>query len=262
MTEESRRKKRLLALLCGAISIAVLLTVWQLASVYSARAKFIPSPLEVIPAFFQSFAKPIGIRKMGGHIAASLLRVLAGFSSSAIVGIVLGLATGRSRLCRAIISPFIEILRPIPGIAWIPISILWFGTGEVSKGFILFIATFTIVAVNTHAGAASVDERLIGAARMLGASKLRVFLTVVLPDCVPQIFAGLQTGLTITWMTVVAAEMIRSEYGVGWVITAGNNSYNMVQVMIGILAIGLIGFLLATLLRFIEKRLCRYQTRE
>ena len=255
----NKRRERRISILCGAVSILALLIFWQLASMFSARAKFIPSPLEVIPQFFMSFVQPIGIRRMGGHILASMSRVLSGFLLAAAVGIVIGIATGRSRICSAIFSPFIEILRPIPGIAWIPIAILWFGTGEGSKIFILFIATFTILAVNAHAGAASVDEGLIGAARMLGASKLRIFFTIILPSCVPQIFAGLQTGLSITWMTVVAAEMIRSEYGVGWVITAGNNSYNMTQVMVGLIAIGIIGFLLAGALRLLERRLCRWK---
>ncbi|MGI6173156.1 MAG: ABC transporter permease [Christensenellales bacterium] len=254
-----KNKEGAISALCAALSIAAFLLLWQLASTLSPRVQFIPPPTVVFPAFLRSFSEPIGVKTMWGHIAASLLRVLAGFCASAAVGIVVGIACGRSKVARAIFNPFVELLRPIPGIAWIPISILWFGTGETSKVFILFIASVTMIAVNAHAGASSVDEKLIGAARMLGAGDFRVFMTVVLPSCVPQIFAGLQTGLTITWMTVVAAEMIRSEYGVGWVITAGNNSYNMTQVMVGILAIGIGGFLLSNLLRLAERRLCAWK---
>ena len=253
------RREKLINVACAVLAIGAFLLVWQLASMYSKRARFIPSPFVVIPKFFQSFTQPIGPKKLMGHIVASLLRVLSGFAAAAVVGVILGILAGRSRVMRAIINPFIEILRPIPGIAWIPISILWFGPGEVSKVFILFIATFTLIAVNTFAGASAVDPQLIGAARMLGASKLRVFFTVILPYCVPHIFTGLQTGLTVAWMTVVAAEMIRSEFGVGWIIDSGYNSYNMAQVMVGILTIGLIGFALANGLRLLERRLCAWK---
>ena len=258
-SSKAGRRGTILNIICALVSIGAFIAFWYLASKYSRRARFIPSPFEVFPAFFKSFVKPIGSKKLLGHIIASLLRVLGGFLSASIVGVIIGILTGRSRVMRAILNPFIEILRPIPGIAWIPIAILWFGTGEISKVFILFIATFTLIAVNTHAGAASVDPKLIGAAKMLGAGKMRVFFTVVLPHCVPYIFTGLQTGLSITWMTVVAAEMIRSEYGVGWIIDSGYNSYNMTQVMVGILTIGLIGFILANALRALERRLCKWK---
>ena len=253
------RREKALNFFCGAAGILTFLALWQLGATYSRFGRFIPGPIEVIPKFFLSFTQPIGVKRMGGHILASLARVAAGYSLAAVTGIAVGIVTGRSRLMNALLNPFIELIRPIPGIAWIPISILWFGTGETGKVFIIFISTFTMIAVSVHQGASSVDPALIGAAKMLGASRSRVFFTVVLPSCVPQIFTGLQTGLSLSWMVVLAAEMIRSEFGVGWVITAGNNSYNMAQVLVGIIAIGIIGLVLANALRALERRLCAWK---
>ncbi len=244
--------------ICAAVSICIFLLFWQFSSKMFPRARLIPPPSTVIPAFIRSFYKPIGSETMPRHILKSLYRVFLGFSLAAVSGVTLGILSGRSRLANAVINAFIEILRPIPGIAWIPIAILWFGSGENGKVFILFIASFTIIAANTHDGARHVDPELIGAAKMLGASKLRIFFTVVLPCCVPQVFTGLQIGLTINFMTVVAAEMIRSRSGVGWIVSTGNDSGNMTQVMVGLVAIGIIGFALSALLRATEKRLLRW----
>ncbi|MBR6009489.1 MAG: ABC transporter permease [Clostridia bacterium] len=244
--------------ICAVISVCLFLAFWQFSSKLFPRARMIPPPSTVIPAFIKSFYEPIGSETMPGHILRSLYRVFLGFSLAAVTGVTLGILSGRSRLANAIVNPFIELLRPIPGIAWIPIAILWFGTGENGKVFILFIASFTIIAANTHDGARHVDPELIGAARMLGASKTRIFFTVVLPCCVPQVFTGLQIGLTINFMTVVAAEMIRSRSGVGWIVSTGNDSGNMTQVMVGLLAIGIIGFTLSALLRTAEKRLLKW----
>ncbi|MCR4577621.1 MAG: ABC transporter permease [Clostridiales bacterium] len=243
---------------CAAVSICLFLLFWQYSSSLFPRARLLPPPSTVIPAFFRSFYEPIGSQTMPGHILKSLYRVFLGFSLAAVSGVTLGILSGRSRLANSIINPFIELLRPIPGIAWIPIAILWFGSGENGKVFILFIASFTIIAANTHDGARHVDPELIGAARMLGASRFRIFFTVVLPCCVPQVFTGLQIGLTINFMTVVAAEMIRSRSGVGWIVSTGNDSGNMTQVMVGLVAIGIIGFALSALLRATEKRLLRW----
>ena len=161
------RREKALNFFCGAAGILTFLALWQLGATYSRFGRFIPGPIEVIPKFFLSFTQPIGVKRMGGHILASLARVAAGYSLAAVTGIAVGIVTGRSRVMNALLNPFIELIRPIPGIAWIPISILWFGTGETGKVFIIFISTFTMIAVSVHQGASSVDPALIGAAKML-----------------------------------------------------------------------------------------------
>ena len=123
------RREKALNFFCGAAGILTFLALWQLGATYSRFGRFIPGPIEVIPKFFLSFTQPIGVKRMGGHILASLARVAAGYSLAAVTGIAVGIVTGRSRVMNALLNPFIELIRPIPGIAWIPISILWFGTG-------------------------------------------------------------------------------------------------------------------------------------
>jgi len=262
LLRSEQRREKLVNLGCGILSICIFLLFWEWGARFTHLSRFLSAPSEVIPAFLRSFREPIGVKTMGTHILASVGRVMSGFFIASVAGILIGIAMGTSRIMRALFKPLIEIIRPIPGIAWIPIAILWFGTGEVSKVFIISISTFSIVAVNAMAGAMAVDSGLIGAAKMLGAGKVQVFFTVILPASVPQIFAGLQTTLSICWMIVLAAEMVRSDFGVGWIITAGSNAGNMTQVMVGIIAIGIIGLILANLLRWIEARLCAWKESE
>ena len=156
------------------------------------------------------------------------------------------------------LKPIFEFIRPIPPLAWIPLSILWFGLGDKSKFFIIFLGCFTFITVNTYDGAKNVDPELMGAARMLGASERQVFFRIVLPSSVPYIFAGLQIAVTAGWSAVVGAEMVRSDEGVGWMIVRGMNTGNTLQIMVGMVAIGIVGFLLATLTSALERRLCAW----
>ena len=135
---------------------------------------------------------------------------------------------------------------------------IWFGLGSANKIFIIFIASFTYVTINSYEGARNVDPQLIGAARMLGASRTRIFTHIIFPSSVPYIFAGLQISLGVSWAAEVAAEIIYSQSGVGWIITMGMNNGNFTQIIVGMIAIGVIGYLLSTLMRAIEGRLCRW----
>ena len=164
-------------------------------------------------------------------------------------------------LLETYVSPIFELLRPIPPIAWIPLSIVWFGLGEASKYFLIMYSAFCAVTMNAYSGVRSVDQELMGAARMLGANNRQVFTSIVLPSCVPQIFSGLQIAVGTSWATVVAAEMVRSSEGVGWVIIRGQDSNSTVQILVGIVAIGIVGYILAVVMRAIEARLCRWSVR-
>jgi ABC-type nitrate/sulfonate/bicarbonate transport system permease component len=195
------------------------------------------------------------------HLLISLRRVLIGFVLASVSGIIIGISMGRFRVIESLVRPVFEIVRPIPGVAWIPLAIVWFGIGEVSKIFIIFMGGFVNIVVNSFVGARNVDEDMLGVAYMLGASKLQGFFRVVLPSCVPYIFAGMQVGLSTCWMAVLAAEMVSSFEGVGWVIIAGQDTTDMAQIFVGIIAIAITGLLLAMLMRFVEKKLCRWKER-
>lgn len=175
-----------------------------------------------------------------------------------MVGVILGLAMGTYKMVEAICSPLFRIIRPIPPIAWIPISIIWIGLGEDAKIFLIFLASFCYVTLNAWNGVKNVDQQLVGAARMLGARDHQIFITIILPACVPSIFAGLQVALSSSWATVLAAEMVRSSNGLGWVIIAGMNNNDMLQILVGIVAIGIVGLVLSIIFRKVEAVLCRW----
>ena len=243
------------------VAFATVIIIWQAAATLTYAKAILPGPDKVFSEFFKSFYIPIGRYTLLGHIGWSLYRVFVGFCIASTLGIIVGLAMGWSRFAEAVISPIFEWLRPIPPLAWIPLAILWFGIGETTKYFIIFIATFTNVTLNSYTGAKQVDPVLIGASRMLGAKGNQVFTRIVLPSSVPQIFAGLQLGLSTSWMAVLAAEMVRSSEGTGWIIIMGMNTGNTTQIIVGIISIGIVGLFLATIMRGVERKLCSWNIR-
>jgi ABC-type nitrate/sulfonate/bicarbonate transport system permease component len=243
------------------VAFTTILFLWQVLVTFTFAKAMLPGPAKVFGEFIKSIYTPIGQYTLVGHIGWSLYRVFVGFTVASVLGVMTGLAMGWSKLAKAIINPVFEWLRPIPALAWIPLAILWFGIGELTKYFIIFVGTFTNVTLNAYAGAKQVDPVLIGASRMLGAKKNQVFMRVVLPSSIPQIFAGLQLGLSTSWMSVLAAEMVRSSEGAGWIIIMGQNTGNTAQIIIGIIAIGIVGLSLATLMRGVERGLCAWNIR-
>lgn len=245
----------------GALGIFVFLCIWYCASSFTSLGKIMPDPITVFSGFFIAFVKPIGTKTMALHILISLRRMLIPYVIGAFFGILMGVLMGWYRVADAIFMPYIQMLRPIPPIAWIPLSIIWFGFDESSKYFLIFLACFFTIALTTYNGVRSVDETLIRAAKMLGAKDNQLFTTIVLPTTVPYIFSGLQVALGSAWATIVAAEMIRSSEGVGWLIVRGQDIGNMTQIMIGIVAIALTGLLITTIMRGVESKLCAWTVR-
>ena len=253
-----KKQRNWVEVVCAVVSIFAFLCLWHV-GVRGDLGRLMPGPVPVIRMFLETlFGGTIGSRTMIVHILYSLARVMAGYFLGAVAGVILGMAMGWSRLAEAVFSPLFRIIRPIPPIAWIPISLIWIGLGEDAKIFLIFLASFCNVTLNAWSGAKNVDKDYIRAARMLGAGKSRLLFTIVLPASVPSIFAGLQVALSSCWATVLAAEMVRSSEGLGWIIIAGMNNNDMIQIMTGILAIGLVGMLLSMIFRKVETRLCRW----
>ena len=243
----------------GALAIACFLSVWFFATREGTTlGKLMPNPAEVASRLIEATYEKIGPMTIWGHMWNSMRRVLVGFCIASVSGILLGLAMGWNRTCEAIFRPIFELLRPIPPLAWISLAIVWFGLGEGGKYFIIFVSGFSNVTINVYTGAKAVDPELIGAAKMLGCSNRRIFTSIVLPSSVPYIFTGLQIAISSSWAAVVAAEMVRSTNGIGWLITAGQSIGDMGQVMVGIIVIGVVGFLLATIMRGVESKLCAW----
>ncbi len=242
------------------IAVVCLLVAWYVAAVGS-ETGFFADPVTVFRQLLRSFYEPIGPMTIQGHVLYSLSRVAVGVVVGSVSGTVLGLFMGMNKDIDAFVSPIFNIIRPIPTVAWIPLSIMWFGLGETTKYFLIFISSFTGCTIQAFSGVKSVDQTLVGAARMLGAGETRIFATVILPSCVPDICLGVQQALSSGWATVVAAEMVRSSEGVGWLIVAGQNNLDMEQILVGIVVIGCVGAVITTIASVIESRLCRWNHR-
>ena len=189
------------------------------------------------------------------HVAISIYRVLSGVFYGAILGIPLGFAMGLSSTARGLFDPIVEFLRPIPPLALIPLIILWFGIDEFAKIFLLFLAALFIMTIAARAGVSGVNVSKVHAAYSLGATKIQVLRHVILPNALPEIFTGLRTSMGVCWGTVVAAELVAADRGVGSMIMIAKNFLQTDTVVIGIVIIGIIGYAIEIVMRKLEARL-------
>lgn len=229
-------------LLRRALSIAICILAWHLASTGHVNLgvvtfQNVPSPEEVLAAAWELLES----QKMLSHLAASMSRVFSGFLGAAIIGIGLGLMIGRSRVAEDALLPPLEMLRPIPAVAWIPLSILMFPSSELSMIFITFTGALFPILLNTVHGVEAVDARLIASARSLGSGRRAVFTEVILPAAAPSIFTGLSIGMGTAWFCLVTAEMIAGQFGIGYYTWASYTIQNYAEIVVGMLLIGLLG---------------------
>jgi NitT/TauT family transport system permease protein len=228
--------------------IAVLLAAWWLIVVETHSVIF-PTPWQVV-------AGTVELIKDGTlwtHIGASLMRVGVGFSLAVLVGVPLGLWLGWVKGAYSTLNPLFQILRPISPIAWIPIAILWFGVGNASPIYLIFISSVFPMIVQTTAGVHTIERRYLRAAENFGVSRYTLFRQVVIPAVLPQIIVGMRIGLGVAWLVVVAAEMIALRSGLGYLIIDSRNAGNRYDLVIaGMIIIGLIGLLLDGVMRLLE----------
>ncbi|AFC99990.1 putative ABC-type nitrate/sulfonate/bicarbonate transport system, permease component [Methanocella conradii HZ254] len=189
----------------------------------------------------------------------SLLRVLLGFLVASAVAVPLGVAMGWLPELSYIVDPIVEVIRPIPPIAWIGLALLWFGIGINSAIFLVFIGAFFPILLNTIAGVRNVEKRLIEVAYTFGASDWEVLRKVVIPAASPTIFTGMRVGMGIGWMCVVAAEMIAVKFGLGNMILEGSNLLQTDVVMVGMITIGFMGLAINVVFQAVGSRLFRWQ---
>lgn len=195
------------------------------------------------------------------HILHSLYRVTLGFVIAALLGVPLGLLMGGSPRLWRIINPVIELVRPIPPLAWIPLAILWFGIGMKSAAFIIFLGVFFPILLNTVSGVVSINPVYFEVAQTLNAVKKDIFFKILLPGATPSIFVGMRIGMGIGWMTLVAAEFtgVKSGYGLGYMIMTARDIQRPDEILAGMLIIGLIGVLINAALHACELRIIRWQ---
>ncbi len=183
------------------------------------------------------------------NIGISVRRILIGFSVAILIAVPLGLLIGRYRLVRDLTLPICEVLRPIPAIAWVPMSIMLWPTNEVSIVFITFLGSFFPILLNTIHGVHTLDAVLIRAARCLGASELQLFRNVILPGTMPHIFTGLSVGMGVAWVSLIAAEMISGQFGVGYFTWEAYSLVSYSEIGLGMITIGLLGLLCSGAIR-------------
>ena len=238
------------------IFLAVVILFWQFISkVWLPRID--PQMSVLMPAPTTIAVTAAGMIASGElfyHMIASLKREVFAFLFAA-AAIPLGIAMGWWRQVYSQVNPIMEILRPIPPLAWIPLSILWFGLGDEQNEFIIFLGMFFPILVNTIVGVKNIDPNLVRAARSLGAPEHKVLIRIVLKGALPQIITGVRIGLGVGWMALVAAELVGASSGLGFLINDARSMLRTDTITVGMLTIGLIGLLIDTAIRVLSRRL-------
>lgn len=211
----------------------------------------VPTPAQALEAAWQLLQSP----KLWPHLGSSLARVAGGFGAAVVIGVGLGLAVGHWRAARLALLPPLEVLRPIPAVAWIPLAILMFPSSEGSMVFITFVGALFPILLNTVHGVEAVDPRLVASARSLGTRRWRLFTEVIAPGALPSIVTGLSIGMGTCWFCLVTAEMIAGQYGIGYYTWESYTVQNYPNIVVGMLAIGLLGMGSSALVQQFGRRL-------
>ena len=241
----------------------LLILVWQGVSFWGIIPSYkLPSPLEILTGLkdLALVGMPPGFQ-LHNHILYSLYRVALGYAFALLLAIPLGLLMGWSGRVRRMLRPVMEMIRPVPPLAWIPIAILWFGIGIKSAAFIIFLGAFFPILLNTISGVLSIPPILGEAARTLHARERDIFQKVLLPGSIPSIFVGMRIGVGIGWMTLVAAEFtgVKEGFGLGYMIMTARDIQRPDEILAGMVVIGVIGLLVDFGLRVLEARIIRWR---
>lgn len=251
-------------ILASVFTIVLVLFIWHVAVTSGLMSsKNLPAPLEVVDTFFAKLTdpKPEGSTLIT-NIFSSLRVASAGFFVSIILGIPLGLFMGWYTPVEKFVKPVFEIIRPIPPVAWIPITIMLFGIGFKAKVFIIFFGGFVPCVINAYTGIQLTNRVLINVAKTYGASSWKIFWSVGLPSSVQMVFAGIRIALGVSWMTLVAAEMLAADSGLGYMILMGRQFARPDLIVLGMLIIGGIGAAFTFILQKIETRIDCWRVRK
>ncbi|WP_372657962.1 ABC transporter permease [Hydrogenophaga sp.] len=241
--------------LLAVCSLGGLLLFWHLVTTYHVnfyiRFANVPTPADV----WQSMVQAGSNGKFITNVGMSLRRIFIGFALAGVLGVALGLVIGRYQRMHQLLFPALEALRPIPAIAWVPISIMLWPDNEVSIVFITFVGAFFPILLNTESGVKAVDAVLLRAGQCLGARSWQLMWHVVLPGAAPQIFTGLAVGMGVAWVSLIAAEMISGQFGIGYFTWEAYSLIAYADIVLGMITIGVLGLLCSWLIRFTGKAL-------
>ena len=240
--------------LISAVTVVALVALWWLAShLRWLPPLFLPTPEVVFQRLYESAAGELTDAPLAEHFGWSMFRVFTAFIAACVTAIPIGVAMGVSRVLRGIFDPPIEFYRPLPPLAYLPLIVIWFGIDELSKILLIYLACFAPLAMSARAGVRSVSQEQIHAAYSMGATKWQVIWHVVIPAAMPEIMTGMRIAIGFGWTTLVAAEMVAANKGLGQMVLNASNFLRTDIVIMGIIVIGVVAYLFDLLMRYVER---------
>src|ERR1700757_2922409 len=242
-------------ILLSAASLVLAFLIWQLLSAFIFNPFLIPPPLEVI----RTAIPMIMSGEIFADVSISMSRILVGFFSGSLIGVIFGFLLGRIRVLHELLDPIMELLRYLSPTAMIPIAVIWFGIGEMSKYFLIFWGTFFIVLINTTAGVWRAPITRQRAAECLGANRLQIFLMVLIPSAVPYIVTGMRVAMASSFMSIIPAEILAADSGIGYLLQKSSMLLQTNRIFVALLTISVLGFAFDRIFRLIvDRMLSRY----
>lgn len=240
---------------------ALIFLWWAITAAGLVKPLFVPSPQSIVQKFVDVWVNGFTGTPLWQHILISTARVFGAFVLACIIGIPLGLAMGMSPIMRGIFDPPIEIYRPVPPLAYLPLMIIWFGIGETSKVLLIFLSVFAPIALGARAGVRSAAIEQIHAAYSFGATRWQVMRHIILPSAMPEILTAMRIGIGFGWTTLVAAEMVAATKGIGYMVLSASQFLQTSTVIMGIFVIAAIAYAFDMLMRFLERRLVPWKSK-
>ena len=240
--------------LISAVTVVALVALWWLAShLRWLPPLLLPTPEVVFQRLYESAAGELTDAPLAEHFGWSMFRVFTAFIAACVTAIPIGVAMGVSRVLRGIFDPPIEFYRPLPPLAYLPLIVIWFGIDELSKILLIYLACFAPLAMSARAGVRSVSQEQIHAAYSMGATKWQVIWHVVVPAAMPEILTAMRIAIGFGWTTLVAAEMVAANKGLGQMVLNASNFLRTDIVIMGIIVIGVVAYLFDLLMRYVER---------
>jgi len=243
-------------------TVVVLIAIWfAITNLGWVKPLFLPTPQAVFQQFYEYLMGTANDKPLWQHFLASMFRVFSAFILACVTAIPIGIAMGMSRVVRGILDPPLEFYRPLPPLAYLPLIIIWFGIDEVPKILLIFLSCFAPLALAARAGMRSASQEQINAAYSMGASYLQVIRHVILPSAMPDILIGMRIAIGFGWTTLVAAEMVAANLGLGQMVLNASNFLRTDIVIMGIIVIGVVAYLFDLLMRWVERKVVPWKGR-
>ena len=243
-------------------TVALLIALWFIVTNAGwIKPLFLPKPQTVAQQFYDYLVGDVNDKPLWQHFMASILRVSAAFWAAFLTAVPIGVAMGMSRVARGIFDPPIEFYRPLPPLSYLPLIIIWFGIDELPKVLLIFLACFAPLALAARSGMKSASPEQIHAAYSMGASYWQVIRHVILPSALPEILVGMRIAIGFGWTTLVAAEMVAANVGLGQMVLNASNFLRTDIVIMGIVVIGVVAYLFDLFMRWVERVLVPWKGR-